>query len=82
MEASCSSETLVNVQRTTRRYIQEDRTLHNYLCENLKSYLIRIDQRHIRQNQNNNNNNNNSVLFYIMYVPSRPITDTAQCIYW
>jgi hypothetical protein len=26
-----------HVQRTTRRYIPEDRTLHNFCCENLKS---------------------------------------------
>jgi hypothetical protein len=29
----------VEFQRTTRRYIPEDRTLHNHRCENLKSYL-------------------------------------------
>jgi hypothetical protein len=28
----------VDFQRTTRRYIPENRTLHNHLCENLKSY--------------------------------------------
>jgi hypothetical protein len=28
MEATCSSETSVDFQRTTRRYIPEDRTLH------------------------------------------------------
>jgi hypothetical protein len=28
----------VGSQRTTRRYIREDRTLHNHPCENLKSY--------------------------------------------
>jgi hypothetical protein len=39
-EATCSSETSVNFQRTTRRYILEDRTLHNHRCENLKSYTI------------------------------------------
>jgi hypothetical protein len=38
MKATCSSETSVHFQRTTRRYIPEDRTLHNYRCENLKSY--------------------------------------------
>jgi hypothetical protein len=27
-------------QRTTRRYIPEDRTLHNHRYENLKSYII------------------------------------------
>jgi hypothetical protein len=26
-------------QRTTRRYIREDSTLHNHRCENLKSYI-------------------------------------------
>jgi hypothetical protein len=38
MEVTCSSETLVGFQRTARRYIPEDRTLHNHNCENLKSY--------------------------------------------
>jgi hypothetical protein len=38
MEAICSSETSVDFQRTTRRYIPEDSTLHNHRCENLKSY--------------------------------------------
>jgi hypothetical protein len=33
-----SSETSVDIQRTTRRYIPEDGTLHNHRCENLKSY--------------------------------------------
>jgi hypothetical protein len=38
-EEICSSETSVDFQRTTRRYIPEDSTLHNYRCENLKSYM-------------------------------------------
>jgi hypothetical protein len=40
MEAICSSETSVDTQRTTRRYIPEDGTLHNHRCENLKSYNL------------------------------------------
>jgi hypothetical protein len=40
MEVTCSSETSVDTQRTTRRYIPEDGTLHNHRCENLKSYII------------------------------------------
>jgi hypothetical protein len=40
MEAICSSETPVEPQRTTRRHIPEDDTLHNHRCENLKSYRI------------------------------------------
>jgi hypothetical protein len=39
MEAICSYETSVDTQRTTRRYIPEDGTLHNHSCENLKSYV-------------------------------------------
>jgi hypothetical protein len=39
MEATCSSETSVDFQRTTRHYIPEERT-HNHRCENLKSYII------------------------------------------
>jgi hypothetical protein len=38
MDATCSSETSVEFQRTTRLYITEDVTVHNYRCENLKSY--------------------------------------------
>jgi hypothetical protein len=38
MDATCSSETSVDFQQTTRCYIPEDRTLHNHCCENLKSY--------------------------------------------
>jgi hypothetical protein len=37
MEAIFSSETSVDTQRTTQRYIPEDGTLHNHRCENLKS---------------------------------------------
>jgi hypothetical protein len=41
MEAISSTETSIYFQRTTQRYIPEDNTLHNYHCENLKSYTIR-----------------------------------------
>jgi hypothetical protein len=40
MEATRSSETSVDFQRTTRRYIAEDGTFPNHLCENLRSYLF------------------------------------------
>jgi hypothetical protein len=43
MEALCSSETSVATQRTTRRHIPEDDTLHNHRCENLKSYISILD---------------------------------------
>jgi hypothetical protein len=43
MEVTCSSETSVDFQLTTRRYIPEDSSRRNYRCENLKSYeTIRI----------------------------------------
>jgi hypothetical protein len=42
MEATCSSETSVDSQRTTWRYIPEDRTLHNHRCENLKSDTVYV----------------------------------------
>jgi hypothetical protein len=38
MEATCSSETSVDFQQTTWRYIAEDRTLYNHHCANPKSY--------------------------------------------
>jgi hypothetical protein len=37
MEATCTSETSMDFQRT-RRYIPENRNLHNHHWENLKSY--------------------------------------------
>jgi hypothetical protein len=43
IEVTCFSETSVNFQRTTRRYIPEDSTLHNYRCENLKSYVSKFE---------------------------------------
>jgi hypothetical protein len=44
IEATCSSDTLTNFQRTTRRYMPEDTTLHSIRYENLESYwlLVRI----------------------------------------
>jgi hypothetical protein len=42
MEAKCSSETSVVFQRTIRRYIHENRTLHNHCYGNLKSYKPRV----------------------------------------
>jgi hypothetical protein len=38
MEATCSSETLVDFKQTTPRYISEDGIFHNHRCKNLKSY--------------------------------------------
>jgi hypothetical protein len=35
MEATYPSETLVGFQRITERYISQDRTLHNHLCDSL-----------------------------------------------
>jgi hypothetical protein len=42
IEAICSSETSLNTQRTTRRVIPEDGTLHNHRCENLKCYICNL----------------------------------------
>jgi hypothetical protein len=39
MEEICSSETSVATQRTTRRHIPEDDTLHFYL---IVAYLIKL----------------------------------------
>jgi hypothetical protein len=40
MEAIYSSETSVDFQQTTRRYIPQDSTVHNHRCENLKPYIM------------------------------------------
>jgi hypothetical protein len=42
MEATCSFETSVDFQWTTRRYIPEDRTLCDHRRENLKSYTYNV----------------------------------------
>jgi hypothetical protein len=43
MEATYYSETSAGFQQTTRRYITEDRTLHNHRCEIFKSYILNIN---------------------------------------
>jgi hypothetical protein len=40
MEAKLSTETSLDTQRATWRYIPEDGTLHTHGCENLESYKI------------------------------------------
>jgi hypothetical protein len=42
MEAICSSEMSVDLQRITRPYIPEHGTLRNDACEDLKSYKLQI----------------------------------------
>jgi hypothetical protein len=41
LKATSSSENLVDFQRTTKRYIRKERTLHKYICENLGSCIFR-----------------------------------------
>jgi hypothetical protein len=43
MEVTCSSETSVDFQRTTQRYIPKDRNIHNHRCEDFKSYILTED---------------------------------------
>jgi hypothetical protein len=42
METTRFSETSVDFQRTTRRYIPEDRTLHDRRCGNLELYTLQL----------------------------------------
>jgi hypothetical protein len=49
MEATYYSETSVYIERTTRRYIPENRTLYNHSCENLISYGGSTFLRNIRK---------------------------------
>jgi hypothetical protein len=42
MGAIYSSETSVDTQRITRRYIPEYGTLHDHRCENLKFYNLSV----------------------------------------
>jgi hypothetical protein len=50
METTCFSETSLDFQQTTRRYIPEDSILYNRSCENLKFYmtLCSVLERHRR----------------------------------
>jgi hypothetical protein len=43
MEAIYSSDTSVEFQRTTSRFIPEGSTLHNHRCENLKSCILCVE---------------------------------------
>jgi hypothetical protein len=40
MEAACSSEMSIDFQPTARRYIPENRTLHNHHCNSLMSQKV------------------------------------------
>jgi hypothetical protein len=53
MKATCSSETSVDFQRTTWRYVPEDKNLHYHRCENLKSDNQYFSQKKIYLPQNN-----------------------------
>jgi hypothetical protein len=47
MKAEYSCETSVGFERTTRRFVPEDRPLHNNHCENFQPYnLNAADTRH------------------------------------
>jgi hypothetical protein len=48
IEAKCSSETSVDFQRTTWRYMPEYRTLHNHRCEDLNSDKQPVVRHHSR----------------------------------
>jgi hypothetical protein len=50
IEAIYCSETSVDFHWTTRRYIPEDRTLHNHLCKNLKSNIWERKEKRERKN--------------------------------
>jgi hypothetical protein len=68
MEAICSSETSVDTQRTTRRHIPEDDTLHNHRCGNLKfNHLLFADD-------------TNNKMYNIIVLVSRMLrTKLLQC---
>jgi hypothetical protein len=51
MEETYSSVTPVDFRRTTRRYIPENRTLHNHRCENLKFYKNKTDEADVSRPQ-------------------------------
>jgi hypothetical protein len=44
MEGICSSETSVDIQRTTQRYIPEDSTFHNVSIFRVEGRVVRCDE--------------------------------------
>jgi hypothetical protein len=93
MVAICSSETSADFQRTTGRYIPEDRSLHNHRCESLNSCIPNIQFRrtlifkhcpafecHIRRNMNSFSD----VWFSkSLWHPSIRYINIVQCLwYW
>jgi hypothetical protein len=54
--ATCFSEASVEFQRSTRRYIPEDRTVHNHRCDSLKSYIC------------NNHWFNIAIFYWILFI--------------
>jgi hypothetical protein len=61
MEAICSSETSVDFQRTTGRYIPEDSALRNHRCENPKSYKTEMAQQFLVKFSRAEFNENSSI---------------------
>jgi hypothetical protein len=59
MEVTCSSESSVDFQQTTRRYIPEERTPHNHRGENLKSYNSGIVMSYIQRSRAPNRRTDN-----------------------
>jgi hypothetical protein len=53
MEAKCFSETSVDFQRITRRYISEKSTLHNHRSDNYKPYIGNPDHSFLSYSSNN-----------------------------
>jgi hypothetical protein len=51
-EATCSSETSDDFQRTTYGFIPEDVTLRNRRCENLKPYVTFVEVSNVKFQQN------------------------------
>jgi hypothetical protein len=65
MKAIRSSETSGATQRTTRRHIPEDDTLHNHRCENVKSYLFQVSILALLGKFNGNHAKNQDSIFRI-----------------
>jgi hypothetical protein len=67
METIYFSETSVDFQRTTRRYVPEVSTFHSHRCENLKSYLVDSYNDRAYINLENLFSINKSLLFWVTF---------------
>jgi hypothetical protein len=81
MEAKCTFETSVNVQRTTRRYIPEDKTVHIYRCKNFKCYTIEVTSQYLPEGLINTTEHHR-MAFVLAQIRTEDLSNMSVGRYW